>query len=90
MSSLNEKHKEKILKWIFTQVPVIVLKNDFMDAEQIVYIESEQKVYWENWSPRENLTYSRRQLGIDETWEYVLKYANGWIVKAIACIEKAA
>jgi hypothetical protein len=74
--------KSAILKWIFAQAPIIIIKNDFMDAEQIAFVESEQKIYWENWSPRENLTYARKEIQLDEAWEYAVKYADKRIEKA--------
>jgi hypothetical protein len=78
----DEAKKSAVLRWIFAHAPAIVVKNDFMDAEEVVFVDSEQKIYWNHWCPRENLTYSKKELKVDEAWEYAVKHAAEWIEKA--------
>lgn len=87
MIHIDEVTKSAVLKWIFQHEPTIIVKNDFMDAEEIVFVDSEQKIYWNHWCPRENLTYSRKELKVDEAWEYAVKYAAEWIKKAFTALK---
>jgi hypothetical protein len=84
---IDEVKKSAVLKWIFEHKSAIVIKNDFMDAEEIVFVDSDQKIYWNHWCPRENITYSRKELKVDEAWEYAVKYAAEWIKKAFTALK---
>ncbi len=53
-----------------------------MDAEQVVFNEAEKKLYLDNWSPRENITYSLKEISVDEAWVYATRYASDRIEKA--------
>jgi hypothetical protein len=79
---LDEAKKIAILQWIFSNHSTIVIKNEFMDAEQIFFSEADKKIYCENWSPRENLTFSKREIDVNEAWDYAMQYATERIEKA--------
>ncbi len=67
MIQIDETMKTVVPKRIFTHTPDFLVKNEFMDAERI-YIGPDQKMYWENWSPRENITFSTKELSVDQAW----------------------
>ncbi|PZR35119.1 MAG: hypothetical protein DI538_15625 [Azospira oryzae] len=74
MSHLHAHAKAQMLKCLLEE-NVITIREDLMDAQQIMYDKIKQIIVMEHWCPRENSTYSLKELTIDEAWDYALKYA---------------
>jgi hypothetical protein len=73
--------------WILTNNNYIIIKNEHQDREEIIFKEDIQKFLLDHWCPRENITYSQKELTISEAWEYATKHAQGSIEKALAALK---
>ena len=62
----------------------IILKNEHHDAEKIVYSAADKAFLLDHFSPRENMTFSQKELKAEEVWKKAVEFGDAEELAKIA------